>query len=306
MSVSKYKVKKGYNWRFVISILDKTSKKRKDVCRGGFATKPEARLAEAIYREQLKNSFLSFNAESSLNQAFEYWVERSMKKGVKIQTIHGYRHMYSSTFGKRFGEKKISQINVVDLQDYVDEITPSYITLKNHISIANSIFDLAFKAGIIRLNPVALVVVEKKNLKKKVEKKKFLTKKELQIFFSSFEERLSKRNFVRDERETQDRLIFALLALTGMRIGELLALTWEDIDLENQTISINKSQSEIIRKIIMSETKTKSSKRILPIQSKYILDLLKKWKYEQRKVQEKFDGLDSPLKDNLFYNIEKI
>lgn len=305
MSVSKYKVKHGFNWRFVISRLDKNTKKRNDICRGGFSTKTEARLEEAKLREQLKNSYLSFNSESTLNQAFDYWVERSKKKGVKKQTLSSYKHIFCSTFGKEFGEKKISSITVLDLQDFIDEITPSYVTLKNQISIANSIFDLAFKAGIIRLNPMALVVVEEPNLKKRALKKKYLNKEELKVFFQSFEDRLTKRNFVSDEREIQDRLMFTLLTYTGMRIGELLALTWEDIDLKNQTIHINKSQAEINRRIILSDTKTESSKRILPIRSKYTLDLLNKWKCGQPKVQKKFDGGTSPLKENLFYNIEK-
>lgn len=55
MSVSSYKVKRGIRWRFVISRRDPLSKKRKDICRGGFRTKSDARLAEARYREDMED-----------------------------------------------------------------------------------------------------------------------------------------------------------------------------------------------------------------------------------------------------------
>ena len=60
-------------------------------------------------------------------------------------------------------------------------------------------------------------------------------------------------------------MAFLLLYWTGMRIGELLALTYNDIDLEKRTISINKSYQRLDGKDIITPPKTPKSKRIVTI-----------------------------------------
>ena len=49
------------------------------------------------------------------------------------------------------------------------------------------------------------------------------------------------------KNKPEARMAFLLLYWTGMRIGELLALTYEDIDFNNRTITINKSYQRIKR-----------------------------------------------------------
>ena len=70
-----------------------------------------------------------------------------------------------------------------------------------------------------------------------------------------------------------------LLMYTGMRIGELLALTWEDVDMDGKTISINKNA--VVLKVdgqykltTQNSTKTKSGRRIIPINSQAYKALL--------------------------------
>lgn len=60
-------------------------------------------------------------------------------------------------------------------------------------------------------------------------------------------------------------MAFLLLYWTGMRIGELLALTYNDIDLEKRTISINKSYQRLDGRDIITPPKTPKSKRIVTI-----------------------------------------
>ena len=66
------------------------------------------------------------------------------------------------------------------------------------------------------------------------------------------------------------KILFKLLYFTGMRKGELLGLTWSDIDFYNKTISINKT---ITRNHEMQTPKTKSSNRIISINKNIIDDL---------------------------------
>lgn len=72
------------------------------------------------------------------------------------------------------------------------------------------------------------------------------------------------------------KIIFKLLFFTGMRKGELLALTWNDIDFSNNTIYINKSVTRLKNngKKVVTTPKTKSSIRIINLNDSIINDLL--------------------------------
>lgn len=60
-------------------------------------------------------------------------------------------------------------------------------------------------------------------------------------------------------------MAFMLLYWTGMRIGELLALTYEDIDLEKRIISISKSYQRLDGKDVITPPKTPKSNRKITI-----------------------------------------
>lgn len=66
---------------------------------------------------------------------------------------------------------------------------------------------------------------------------------------------------VMDKR--QSYVAFMVLYWTGMRIGELLALTPGDIDFEKRTISISKSYQRIDRRDVITPPKTPKSKRVI-------------------------------------------
>ncbi|ALS38477.1 integrase [Enterococcus rotai] len=304
MSVSKYKVKKGFRWKFVITIREPITKKRRDICRGGFRTKSDARLAEARYRDEMEDIVkIKFNYDSTVDDVFDYWIELTRKKDVKLQSIMGYETRYKTGFKDKLGNKKIRTINSAVIQELIDELTPKYTNMNNHLSMIKSIFELAKDAGIIRLNPVNIVVVQKSKLKaKKKEEEKYLTAKELNEFFKGFEEQ-TKLKKGSDSRVAQYKALFSLLAMTGIRIGEALALNWSDIDFNKKTLTINKTQVELKRKVTVSTPKTADSNRVIPITSDYLLELLKEWKVAQKKTEEKFNRENSEYSGVVFYNI---
>lgn len=81
---------------------------------------------------------------------------------------------------------------------------------------------------------------------------------------------------------------------TGMRIGEICGLTWENVDFENNCIKVRQILNRIIcedgtTRITISEPKTKTSKRNIPM-TKLLNNLLKKYKASKTKTVYK-DGL---------------
>ncbi|MGF2159256.1 tyrosine-type recombinase/integrase [Enterococcus avium] len=305
MSVSSYKVKRGIRWRFVISRRDPLSKKRKDICRGGFRTKSDARLAEARYREDMEDLLeVKLSYDSTVNEIFEYWLELTRKRDVKEQSIIGYERRYKTAFKDKLGDKKIRKVNSVAIQAIIDELTPKYTSLNNQISMIKSVFELAKNAGIIRLNPVDIVVVQKSKLKaKKKEDEKYLTAKELTQFFKFLEDNNKKNTRIRNGRNLQYKTLFTLLVMTGIRIGEALALNWSDINLKKKTLTISKTQVELKKGIGVSSPKTVDSNRVIPITSDYLLNLIREWEVAQKELEEKFNRGTNEYSDVVFYNI---
>lgn len=70
-------------------------------------------------------------------------------------------------------------------------------------------------------------------------------------------------DMVRDK--TMSYMAFQILYWTGMRIGELLALTYNDIDFDNNTIKISKSYQRLSGKDLITQPKTQKSNRVVNI-----------------------------------------
>lgn len=71
--------------------------------------------------------------------------------------------------------------------------------------------------------------------------------------------------------------MFRLLAFTGLRRGELLALTWNDINFTKETLTVNKT---LAQKKMVNPPKTNKSGRTISL-DKTTLDILRKWKLYQ-------------------------
>ena len=82
---------------------------------------------------------------------------------------------------------------------------------------------------------------------------------------------------------------FRVLAFTGIRCGELCALTWKDFDLKNKTLSVNKNLTYVKGGYTVSETKTKSSNRIIYLDNETV-EVLK-----QFRKQRSFVPLDTSV-----------
>ncbi len=118
-------------------------------------------------------------------------------------------------------------------------------TRKTLLKMIRRIFEMALEEGALDRNPTAGIQVKVPEVEQKV-----LTNSEVEIF-------------LREAKLTRHRFYSAwFLALkTGMRSGELMALTWTDIDLEGRIISVTKQWTS---KTGFAPTKTRRS-RVVPI-----------------------------------------
>ncbi|QGQ44027.1 site-specific integrase [Metabacillus sediminilitoris] len=91
------------------------------------------------------------------------------------------------------------------------------------------------------------------------------------------------KNFLfitKNELSLRDHVIFQLLIYTGARKGELLAISWEDIDFEARSLKLWKTLFQTDGKHLLQTPKTRDSKRLISLDTQS-LSLLKKWRIIQ-------------------------
>lgn len=148
-----------------------------------------------------------------------------------------------------FKKKSISEIKASDIRAWQNALmkkgySQTYLkTVNNQIS---AIFNYAVRYYDLKDNPCRKAGSIGKS---HAGEKDFWTKQEFKQFLVTVE----------DKPET--KMAFLLLYWTGMRIGELLRLTYNDIELEKRTISINKSYQRLDGRDIITPPKTPKSKR---------------------------------------------
>ena len=101
------------------------------------------------------------------------------------------------------------------------------------------------------------------------------------------------------------KVLFKMLFFTGMKIGELTALTLGDIDFKNNTITINKTYFEYAKKI--TTVKTKSSERVIDINEslKNDIETFTKKLYHLKKSSRIFEVSTTSMRFQLFKGLKK-
>lgn len=165
-----------------------------------------------------------------------------------------------------FVNRKIIDIKVNEIQFYIklkQDEGLSAKTINNSLILMGSIFKRAVLQGYIGQNPVYLV----KKLKLRKQEMNCLTKEQITYVL----------NFAKESYSRFYSLLFTAI-FTGLRRGEVLALTWNDINFEIAKITVNKS----LFKGAVTTTKTSYSEREVNM-SKSLVQVLKDWKLKAPK-----------------------
>ena len=131
-------------------------------------------------------------------------------------------------------------------------------TFKRYIRYVNNVLDYGVNLELLASNPMRKIVRPK--VKRQVKKKfdDYYNKEELETFL----------NDCKASKSTKIFTFFRVLAYSGMRKEEILALTWEDIDFHKNTISINKAlKMGLKNRLYVDTTQTADSVRVLNMDS---------------------------------------
>ena len=193
----------------------------------------------------------------TLNEWFEEWFEQYKKPYIKETSIYPLRSKYYNIFGNTLGDKKVAEINNIDIQSVINSMRDNgraASSMRTALSTIRECLESAKNNRIIQVNPCFDIKVYWEN---KTTLRRFLSKEEQELFLNK-----SKNN------GDWYYEMFYIMLHTGMRIGEVGGLKWEDIDFKNKCIHINRSlscQYEKGKKIMRLTTpKTHNSYREIP------------------------------------------
>ncbi|AYV72447.1 site-specific integrase [Bacillus sp. PK3-056] len=274
----------GKTWSFVIDVgKDPETGKRKQEFGSGFKTRQDAEAAAAALITEVNLG--TFIKESNI--LFKEWA-------------NDWLPLYIERNGPKPGTIRLRQYSIKKLLPYFASIKLKNITEEMYQSALNDLKDQDFSISTIEgvhttAKMIFKMAVSKKMLKIDPTTNAYI-KKDEQIIIESDEEELPAffekeelalfLNTVRKKGLFMDNAIFTTLSYTGMRVGELVALKWKDIDFNKQTIHITKTSytpDNNTKKYQLVPPKTKSSRRKIAIDN-IVIDTLMKHKEEQEKL----------------------
>lgn len=242
--------KEGKNWKVQVYYKDwQGNRKRKQ--KRGFRTKGEAKEWERDFLQQQ-----SQGVDIEFGNFLEIYY-KDMDVRLREHTMYTKRYIIDLKIRPYFEKKILSEITVADVRAWQNELLTykdkngkgySQTYLKTINCQLTAIFNYAIRYYNLQDNPCRKAGAIGKS---KGEPKDFWMQDEFNEFLET----------MKDKPEA--RMAFLLLYWTGMRIGELLALTYDDINLEEKTISITKSYQRLKGKDVITQPKTPKSIRVI-------------------------------------------
>lgn len=225
------------------------------------------------FKKQLLISDGSSKASSNIlfQDYAEHWLREVLASSLKPTSFDRKEGTLKYQVYPIIGNIPIDSISHSDVQNMVNELRDqgySYSTIKKAYEAVNGCLREYRKLGTVSYNPCEGVILPT-NKQKSVANVQFFREEQCSLIIK---EATRKYNNGTSVYRLGDAII--VLLYTGLRIGELIALTWDDIDFENKTINIDKNavvaktrSDEGVRYKLQTQksTKTESGRRIIPM-----------------------------------------
>ena len=258
----------------------------------------DVRLRMELERSRVKDDIASVCKEYTLDEWFSEWVENYKAKTVKISSLQTIKNRYKNGFGRMIGSKKIKTIKSLDVQRCINQLKDEgrkvgYI--KNIMAEVRECMEHARNNGLITNNPCLDAIIPRQTQPN--EEKRFLSMDEQARFMEG----------VKVERPWYTEYYY-IMFLTGMRVGEIGGLTWDDVDFDNNEIHIRHNlicdyYGANNKKLMLSEPKTLTSYRTIPMMGE-AKEMFLSQKTKQEILKEQLGSRYRARIDNLVFCTE--
>ena len=217
-----------YQYQFEIAPV---KGQRKWITKSGFKTKAEAQEeGNKAYTEYLNAGVPFKECNMSYSDYLDYWLNNYCKINLKYNTIQAYTNIINKHIIPKLGKYRLSTLTSMKLNSFITEIceendfAPAYF--KNILKVLKGSFREACNVyGFIKYNPARDLRLPRFD-KRREDVKHLYNQKEIDLILNRF-----------TDNDTFT-CVFLTSCYTGMRTGEVCALTWDNIDLEKGIIKI--------------------------------------------------------------------
>ena len=206
-------------------------------------------------KEEAKQGVDKKLSNITLDEWFEEWFTRYKIPKIKETSITPMKTKYRANFGRLIGNMKVAEIRNMDIQDVINTMQregKATSSMRDALGRVRECLESAKNNRIISENPCFDITVPWENVTKE---RRFLSQEEQNRFLQQVE-----NNWYKE--------MFYIMFLTGMRIGEVGGLKWEDVDFKNKCININRSLScqyeSGVKTVRLTAPKTHNSYRKIP------------------------------------------
>lgn len=265
--------KRGKTFSYIFEAGKKADGRRNVVEKGGFATKDAAyKAGVAAYNDYLHGNIGITSERVTLKDFMTAWLDNVVAANIKLTTMQKYQSHCKNQVLPYLGEVKVQDLTPAMIDEWMRKLLRAELaksTLSSIHALLHAALDYAvYPAQLISSNPAAYIKVPK-NAPRNVVKRTIITSEQ-------FNALLEKYPF-----GSPMYMPLLLLYHTGMRLGEVLGLSWSDIDfgakrinLRRQIVYVNK------RGYFLTSPKTESSKRYIIVDN-FLLGELKRWQARQ-------------------------
>lgn len=287
--------KRGKTWEYRFEAAS-INGKRNQISKGGFRTKAEALEAGAAALAEYNRSGLAFSpTELSVADYLELWFDSYCKMNLKYSTQLGYYRIIENYLKPTFGKYRLNALNPTIIQDFVNQLKLKGLSRSSVVGILTTLSGAVNYAieplGYVQHNPCDRVKIPK--ITKPVHERVILTAED----FSRIVDRFPAGN--------RFHIPLMIGFYTGLRISEAFALSWEDIDLQKRTLTVNnqvvkrnfgadvrkaaqkKGKKELKSSWYLSTPKTPTSKRTIKF-GETLYQALKQEKIRQMENEIKY------------------
>ena len=279
---SVYQTKSG-QWRGKITLVDPVT--HKSLPEKTLYGKSEAEVKRKI--REYRNNALNYTgpavAKANAYQYFRKWADEYKKQNIKASSYDRLDSVLRLYLEQEFNTVQLGDITPDKCNGIITALKDrglSYSTVKKVYDAMHSCFEFAVERRDLPYSPMQTVKMPPKDKfatkRKDAEEARHLTEEEEESFFAE----LDRKTAATDRYIYRYRDAFILDINTGLRLGELTALDWSDIDFEKKTLYVHKTAVMItnrdkdgnpvkgVSQIIQESPKTSKSIRRVPLNKK--------------------------------------
>lgn len=193
----------------------------------------KARFIQALHAAEAGNEILK--VPTNFDEFSAYWFNNFHKRKVKANSYDHDIKLYDRHIKPAFGKLRVTVINPVAIQKFLDGFTDRPKTAQDLYSVLNQIFDCALKHGLIKLNPLGMCF----RIQYEKEHGALITKDEETTLLSTF-------------RGTEWELPFAVVCYTGLRPDEYTSATIDGHFIKAKNSKHGKNGETVYKRIPIS------------------------------------------------------